>query len=516
MLATQRMSSHGGQQNFPFGYQQENIHGLGLPEFMNPGPPPGQPLLNAHENQDLDNFFHDFDQNAAVAKHPTPSDFNMLAGSQQYFAMPPMFVGSETGMGQRFVVDPRQFPGAGLPYSAGMMAPDMNMVKHADTMASGMPATAYSDGYAHPLITQLQTAASMEPAFGPGWQQQQPFPAQANMNMQQLPARQGVAFGTDSRFQPSGYAAPNNLLDPDMPAAMQTHPLDWFQPASASTTQPNTQPNTRPNTQPSSPNWSKKRTFDEFHADQNPRNDVSQSGHSQQAAMAQPSKSQTNARRKRSSVVKHEQPASSSQQATPLTTGKPHTPLKVEGQAVDESNHGLNVEGEEEDDEDVNDGAATEPEAKSPSPAPWPSNKARPPRNPNPPPPKGSRKKKASVSSAKSKTPRASSGGRQITPSTRVPLTLEQKKANHTNSEQRRRDATARAYAELYDLVPELEDMGKQSTMKKLEVVVAKVQRVKQSVEMLSARLGVEPLTGRRVGPSGTASLLHSDVQWQQ
>jgi hypothetical protein len=73
-----------------------------------------------------------------------------------------------------------------------------------------------------------------------------------------------------------------------------------------------------------------------------------------------------------------------------------------------------------------------------------------------------------------------------------VPLTQQQKKANHTNSEQRRRDATARAYAELYDLVPEVGAMGKQSTMKKLEVVVAKVQKTIQTVDELRTKLGVQ------------------------
>ena len=61
----------------------------------------------------------------------------------------------------------------------------------------------------------------------------------------------------------------------------------------------------------------------------------------------------------------------------------------------------------------------------------------------------------------------------------RVTLSAQQKKANHTNSEQRRRDLTGRAYQELFDLVPQLENMGKQSTMKKLEVVVARVAHLK-------------------------------------
>lgn len=538
------MSSHSGQQNFPFGCmaltfvpivagtitygrradQQENIHGLGLPEFINPGPPPGQPLLNAHENQDLDNFFHDFDQNAAANKHIAHAQFGMVAGPDQYYGMPPMFVGSDTALGNRYVVDPHQLQGAGFSWGPqGMDAQHMNAVKPPNPMAGGMPGAVYGEAaFADPLIAQLQTAASMQPAFGPGWQQ--PFPPNHSMAMQQLQSRQAaVSFGTDSRFQPDGYAAPNNPLDPDIPAAMQTHPMDWFEPASASTTQPNT----RPNTQPPSPNWSKKRTFEEFQGDQIARNGFVQSSSSiQQPGFVQPSTPQSNPRRKRSTVVKQE-PASApapSQPPTPFTNSKPHTPRDL-GRNGPDAEPEDDRDDEEEDDDDDDTDAAAEP-ARSPSPAPWPSNKARPPRNANPPPPKGSRRKKASAtpsgaaggSKARSKVQRTSSGS-QAGASTRVPLTLEQKKANHTSSEQRRRDATARAYAELYDLVPELEGMGKQSTMKKLEVVVAKVQRVKQTVEELRARMGLDPTSGRPTGngPSGTASLLHSDVQgWER
>jgi len=116
---------------------------------------------------------------------------------------------------------------------------------------------------------------------------------------------------------------------------------------------------------------------------------------------------------------------------------------------------------------------------------------------------------------------KVASSGSSSKLSSRVPLTLEQKKANHTNSEQRRRDATARAYAELYDLVPELEEMGKQSTMKKLEVVVAKVRRVKQRVEELRLKLGLDPGTGRpSTSPMHSAGgnvLMHGDIHgWHQ
>ncbi|KAI1612089.1 hypothetical protein EDD37DRAFT_610373 [Exophiala viscosa] len=478
------MSSHGGQQNFPFGYEQENIHGIGLPEFITPGPPPGQPLLNAVENHNLDQFFNDFDQNAA-SKQFGNAQFVPTAHNQ-YFTMPPTFVGSETDLGNHPVIDPNHLQG-GFQYGDGMLDPLGQ--QHA---LDNMHGQAYNQtGFHNTLIDQLQTAASMQPAFGPAWQQQQAFPP-PNMIHAQQQGRQTVNFGTDSRFQPSGYAAPNNPMDPDIPQAMKMHPMDWFEPASASTTQPNTRPNTRPNTQPSSPVWQKKRTFDEFQQDHTRNGTIKPT-----TGTIQPTPPQSDTRRKRSSVTKREP---SSQPRTPLSKTKSQTSMTTENARMDD--HEEDAEAEEE-------------ETRSPSPAPWPANKARPPRK-TPPPPKPPRKKKGTPNTSTTVKPKLkhqpSSSGSKVA-SSRTPLSLEQKKANHTNSEQRRRDATARSYAELYDLVPELEDIGKQSTMKKLEVVVAKVQRVKQTVEDLRLKLGLDPVSGRPMNAGAQGALLHSDVQ---
>lgn len=91
-----------------------------------------------------------------------------------------------------------------------------------------------------------------------------------------------------------------------------------------------------------------------------------------------------------------------------------------------------------------------------------------------------------------------------------MPLSAEQKKANHTNSEQRRRDATARAYAELYDLVPEIQEMGKQSTMKKLEIVVQKVRDIKDRLEYLRGLMGQDLGNGRMLpGQILTGDMAH-------
>ena len=531
MLATQRMSSHGGQQNFPFGCmayttflflahpyplsfsdnafaykflsdQLENLHGIGLPEFITPGPPPGQPLLNAHENQDLDNFFQGFDQNSAANKSLPHAHYNIPTEHDQFFGMPPMFVGSDTALAQRAAIEPHQLTGGGFPYGNMLLGHDMNTPAPPNALMHGMHGPAYLDpAFQNPLVAQLQSAASLQPAFTQGWQHSHSYPTHNMMNVQNQ-SRLGMGFGTDSRFQPSGYAAPQNPMDPDLPQGVHmTNPIgDWLEPTSASTTQPNT----RPNTQPSSPDWSKKRNFDDFARDHRPRNGFVVPA--QSAVSARPSPPHSKSRRKRS-VVKTEIKTPISQPPTPLSNSKAHTPHEIEIPSASETpEQDEDAEAEDEDEE-------TTVQPRSPSPAPWPGSRPRPPRNTKAPPPKPPRKKKAAASSpAKPKKSQAS----QKIASSKTPLSHEQKKANHTSSEQRRRDATARSYAELYDLVPELEELGKQSTMKKLEIVVDKVRRTKERVEELRAKLSMDVATGRPLGggavASGSSMLLYSDV----
>ncbi len=73
----------------------------------------------------------------------------------------------------------------------------------------------------------------------------------------------------------------------------------------------------------------------------------------------------------------------------------------------------------------------------------------------------------------------------------RVPLTSDQKRANHTNSEQRRRDQAQKAFAKLFDLVPELEQEGKLSQMKKLERVVRKIRELEEGNRECRRRIEV-------------------------
>ncbi|KAK6368274.1 hypothetical protein LTS17_010015 [Exophiala oligosperma] len=475
------MSSHGGQPNFPFGYQQENIHGLGLPEFITPGPPPGQPLLNASENQDLDSFFNEFDQNAPAKQYP----HFLPTGHDQYFGIPPLFVGSETDLGPQSMNAPHPLQNAGFQYGGDMLGHDLSHFRQTDMGHNGMQSHLYGDApMQNPVTNRLPPVTSLQPTFGPAWQQQD-FHQPTMLNSQQQ-SRQTMAFGTDARFQPNGYAAPHNPSDPDLPSGMKIHPMDFFEPASGSTTQPNTRPSTRPNTQPSSPNWQKKRTFEDFQQDQ-----PTQKGLVAPTNEWQSINSTASTSRKRSSMTKSDK-AKNSQQPTPPLHSKSQTPVKSEG---DDHEEDAEVE---DNDRDAIEGP------KLPSPA---RPRRRIPASPQSKPPQ---KKKASANTTTppTKKPRPKSLSKKVI-SSRVPLTQEQKKANHTNSEQRRRDATARAYAELYDLVPELEDHGKQSTMKKLEFVVAKVHRVKQRVYELRMKLGLDIQTGMPQSPS---TQQHDDI----
>lgn len=444
-----------------------------MPEFITPGPPPGQPLLNATENQNLDSFFNDFDQNAS-AKHFSQFD---PTGHDQYFGIPPLFVGSETDLGPQSVIAPNApnpLQGGGFQYGGDILGHDLNHFRQTNMVSTGMHSHLYGDAPMHnPVTNQVQPVPPMQPAFGAAWQQQD-FHQAAMLNSQQQ-NRQPMAFGTDARFQPNGYAAPHNPSDPDLPSGMKIHPMDFFEPTSGSTTQPNTRPSTRPNTQPSSPNWQKKRTFEDFQQDQPDQKGFNTAMNGQESIALTQSSS-----RKRASTTKSDK-AKNSQPPTPVVHSKSQTPLKSEG-----DDHEEDAEADNEDED-------TTENPRSPSPAPARR------RIPAPPQLKAPQKKKASANTT---TPPSRTGPRMklITKkivSTRVTLTQEQKKANHTNSEQRRRDATARAYAELYDLVPELEDHGKQSTMKKLEVVVAKVHCVKQRVYELRMKLGLDIHTGR-------------------
>ncbi len=434
----------------------DNLHGVGLPNLIQPGPPPGNPILDEHENQGLNSFFDHFASNDFDfgARHGEGSSFQDEKGMS--YEIPPNYVGQETSLAPRYghSIDPHQLqPGMSNMYNNGMMPGHMPMVPPEASFDGTMQAPRHGfidSAYPQPLQPHFQ-----QPVNPQQYQASWISGYQPNINAPMVNGRPQVRFGSDATFHTSGYAASHLHPEPDV-----AQNLDWLEPSSAT----NTQPNTAPNTQPSSPNWSRKRKLGDepflSSTTMNGHGTLSTHSHSivdddQEALIPKAS-----ARKRRKPDVKPE----------PLTS-----------------------------------------EEDEPAPAPWPASKARPISKPTPPkrpsnrskrkaatpepavPSSSSRSKPSSTSkqtptkSSSSKTPsKPSLSRRTSTPgSHRQPLTQEQKKANHTNSEQRRRDATGRAYAEMYDLVPELETMGKMSTTRKLEQVVKKLSDLKEGNEGL-------------------------------
>ena len=421
---------------------------------MTPGPPIGQPLLNDDENANFNNFLSGFDNNQMLDKHGHPQQYHMNHHQGDMFNMPPTFVGSETTMGPLAGIDPAQLERYAMNYGEGLgtRVPGVHISPASQVPYGAGNSHGLQDNWSQSLFSQLNSAAAVQPGYSTGWQQQQ-------LHAQGLPLQHPgrgppMRFGSDSHFQPSGFTGPPL----DIPET-ELQNLEWLE----------SQPNTQPNTQPSSPNWSKKRKLNEYHRD------------GRNGFMAP--NGQSVRRQQSSSHMKMESRGQLSMPPTPITTSKPQTP------SIDEYDQDEDAEAEDDDDPTATNTAAMPSREPSP-PAPWPSHKARPPKsNKPPPPPKPSRKRKKSESAT---TPNKKSAQKLRQQSSRVPLTHEQKKANHTNSEQRRRDATAKSYAELYDLVPEVAAMGKQSTMKKLEIVVDKVSKTIRAVEELRAKLGVQ------------------------
>jgi hypothetical protein len=425
---------------------------------MAPGPPPGEPLLDANAAQNLNAFFTEFDTNNLDPHSRALDGSQFHDGKDVNFELPPDFVGSETSLGPRYgpSVDPQDLQPSF--YSDGLMSGHVPLIPHGTSFTGTMQAA--GPGYINPSYSnQMQNhfPSPLDPHFHQQW-----LPGyQISMNAPMANGRPQVRFGSDDMFHASGYAAPPNHQEPDM-----MRNLEWIEAQSSAT---NTQPNTQPNTTPSSPTLSRKRN----HGDE--QSVMTESLNSHGGLLA------------RSQNMMAEQLPSPENKAS---TRKPRQPVVKE-----EASTGT---------------AALQP-------GPWPNSKSSPVSKPPsskrplnrskrkaPPSPdlaaSSSSRSKATKTSGKTqtKTKLPSKGTKQssrssTTPSShRQPLTQAEKKANHTNSEQRRRDATSRAYAEMYDLVPELESMGKLSTTKKLECVVKKVRELKAGNEMLERMLGLE------------------------
>ena len=347
-------------------------------------------------------------------------------------------------------------------FAQNMMGQNMSMLSHEGTfdhgLESGIPSymdPSFEHGQLHSQFQDMQAPPQLHQSYS---QQYEPGMMQPFVN-----GRPAVRWGSDGHFQQSGYDAPLHQQEPDM-----INNLDWIEPQSSAN---NTAPNSRPITQPSSPNMSRKRKFaDELFPPRSTANTYDHgavTGSVNSAGISKTGTSKAVVTKRKKSTVKEEEAASQT----------------------------------------------------STSPAPWPSNKARP--VSKPPVPKktsnrGKRKveegtpdnvqgsasasktapKLSSKSKATKKTP-TKSAARSLarsstTPATgRTPLTSDQKKANHTNSEQRRRDQTGQAYARMYDLVPQLAETGKMSTTRKLEVVVNKLRDLQDGNAQLRANLGL-------------------------
>ncbi|KAK5071105.1 hypothetical protein LTR64_007609 [Lithohypha guttulata] len=428
------------------------VQGIGLPSgFI----PPGQPLLSEQENDQMQEFFSAFDGDGqARARQPMPGHFQENMAHLQQLQMPQQYVGHESYVRSPQAMDWHAQAMRNFTFNQQMLP--------MSTMHT--PTSPYTNGqHIYPHTHQTM------PGFTADWQQQ--FPHHAPQA-----TRAGMHFGSDPSFISQGpFVAPDGATEPEMSFIDSA----VYRVNSASNTNPNSRaasnPGSNANTEPSSPVATKKRKLNNvFNSDALRMTSMSVPASTGYATKASPPASHSR-RKSRQSFVKHEQPP------TPLSK----TPTVHEDEVQEED-----AEYDEDEDEQEQKQSASPP-------APWPSSKARPLHKPAlPSKPTKSRKKSASAASpAKPSKPRRQSSS--VTAASRTPLTAEQKKANHTNSEQRRRDATAKAYAELYDLVPELDEMGKQSTMKKLEVVVEKVRTVKQQLEFLREMTGRDPITGR-------------------
>ena len=440
--------NHNQWQRLMHADEPHGVHGIGLPSFVNNPGPPGRPLLSEQESEQMQDFFSNFDGEGQQHSHPIPPQFQDSMTQMQQLQMPQQYVGHET-----YVRSPQEMQWHQQATNNFQFGNHMNTMPTLHT-----PTSPFTNGHVtspvHPMYPMNQPNVQN---FNNGWPQ---FPNPG------LHSRPEMNFGSDPNFMNSHYTAPDGTMDAEL--SLLTYGM---QPASsASNTQPNSRANSNPNTEPSSPIATKKRKLNAFQTDA--LRMTSSNGALSNGVVSRRSPPPPASQRKQrtKSFVKHEEQPRLSKSST------------------------LNTEHDvQEEDAEYNEDE--EEQSQSP-PAPWPSSKARPQHKP-PPPSKPSKARKKSVSIASPAKPKPRRASSSTTTITRTPLSAEQKRMNHTSSEQRRRDATARSYAELYDLVPELEETGKQSTMKKLELVVEKTRHVKSQVEYLRTLLGRDPITGR-------------------
>jgi Helix-loop-helix DNA-binding domain len=440
----------------------DSIEGMAFPPDYRPrGPPPapqGKPLLNTLDQEQLDGFFAGFDSNSLTPNNLSTSVSAMMPGdimaSNEQPLTPQYFITSHTHMqGQAPFVDPNALEGPTNIFHSSHMGSNMSisangvpynqMVQHT---AHALPFADYhpSHNTSHDFFDPLAT--SMSNTYPVLW----PHTLPSN-NIHSLTPRPLVRFGSDSHFGPSGYVPPPGSNDVSEQTEMQR--FDWLE-ADAQSTAPNTQPST----EPSSPVWTRKRKAE---AEQ-----ITRANHSNGLVQeTEPAEGEIEAeavlkspRKRRKLTLGNDgapnfpptqPPLSATATTTNTTTTKPSTRSKRKSLPTTinstSPSHSFS-------------NPPTKRRLTTTGSTSTSSTLHRPKRPPPPP----------ATTSADSNS---HSG-------VRVPLTSDQKRANHTNSEQRRRDQAQKAFARLFDLVPELEQEGKLSQMKKLERVVGKIREL--------------------------------------
>lgn len=406
------------------------INGIGLPQFSGfrlPDPqPPSRQILNNSENSQLDDFLNSFD-NQSLPVQGVNHGFSL-----NQFQDPNAFL----GMPPNFVGSESVMIGGN-----GHEVHDWQMDNF--TFQNSIPHTDVHTipNLQHPAFGHVSqanpTTAQLAPIYSNAYQQQ---PFQPQGQPLQNPGRGPVPnFGSDAHFQPSGF---NHI--PDQAHASPLQDELWL----------SSNPNTRPPTQPSSPMIGRKRKPEAEHTSK--RNGF----------IPSPRRVLSPPQPRRLSYIK----AEPVQEPTPHASLDNQSPLESDADAGAES------------DADYPSQTATPPVRRT-STKPAESASAK------------TKKKNASTKNSKAthksaSRPKAGQRNSSNQMTRRQPLTLDQKKANHTNSEQRRRDATARAQARLFDLIPDVRSAPqKQSTVQKLTKVVDHVPSVKQALSGMRALL---------------------------
>ncbi len=439
------------------------------PDYRPRGPPPapqGKPLLNLSEHEQLDGFFAGFDSNNLTPNNLSTAGSGMMTGdmmgNNEQPLTPHYFITSHTHMqGQAPFVDPNVLEAGGNMFNSRHLGSNMaltpngvpynQMVTHT---AHALPFATYQNSHNHGQDLFDPLATSMPSTYPVSW----PHNLASN-NINSSGPRPLVRYGTDAHFGPSGYIPPLDSTELAEQNGLQR--FEWLEGDAQSSAPP-----TQPSTEPSSPVYTRKRKV-EVDQPARPSRSNGLSEHTEPAEQEdmEVEKATASPRKKRKVTLKSE----------------PHPPFRPSQfqSSLATSNIKHTARGKRK----------SLPAAPSISPARPLSATTKP--LPSPTTPNTNTNKPKRPPAISSLSGSGSAGG------VRVPLTSDQKRANHTNSEQRRRDQAQKAFAKLFDLVPELEQGGKLSQMKKLERVVRKLSELEEGNRECRRRIAVMEKDGR-------------------